>query len=151
MRKVFARRLWYYLIAGIFALSIVVYFSGSPTGSGAGSTDRTAAQNVLVLVNGEPVTRGEKDEIVRQLSGLQGRGSLSEALLGGMVLTRSPYGPGLIDQALARSLAKARGITVSDAAIDKVLAEYKQRMGEKGKPLSDAEFEERLAAEGRSL
>lgn len=151
MRKVFARRLWYYLIAGIFALSIVVYFSGNPTGGGAGSANRTAAQDVLVLVNGEPVTRGEKEEIVRQLSGLQGRGSLSEALLGGMVLSRSPYGPGLIDQALARSLAKARGITVSDADIDKILAEYKQRMGEKGKPLSDVEFEERLAAEGRSL
>jgi parvulin-like peptidyl-prolyl isomerase len=151
MRKFFARRLWYYLIAGIFGLSIVAYFSGSPTGGGAGGADRTAAQDVLVLVNGEPITRREKEELVRQLSGLGARGSLSEAMLSGMVLARSPYGPGLIDQALARSIAKTHGIIVTDADVEKVIAEYKQRMGEKGRPLSDAELEERLAREGRSV
>jgi len=52
----------------------------------------------------------------------------------------------IIDQAILRSEAKRQNLTVSDADVDKSIADMKK--GQDGKTISDAEFQARLAAQG---
>src|SRR5438552_16260459 len=56
----------------------------------------------------------------------------------------------IVDQALHRSVAKQRGIKVSDADIDKQLMEQKRQMGG-GKPVSEDEFRDALQRQGASI
>src|SRR5437868_385385 len=62
----------------------------------------------------------------------------------GMVLN------GLVSQGIARSAAKARGLKVSDAEVDKAIADFKKQIAG-GNKMTDQEFEERLQLNGLTV
>lgn len=143
-RKFAKHRLIYILLTIVFAFGIVAYFGSGPMGGlGSSQAERLKrAQEPIATVNGEPVLRGEYEgrvEAYRRIGG----GDLQRVSMEGMLLGQ------LIDQAAARAAAKQKGLTVSDADIDKAIAEMKK--GGDGKPISDDLFEEQLAAQGITL
>ncbi len=138
-------KLGFLIISLVFAFGIVAYFFGGPGGGGSGNSSRTPAERMsetVAVVNGENVSRGEVENAfqnVRQFS----RGNDANAVqFEGMMLSQ------IVDQAILRGEAKKQNLTVSDAEVEKAIADMKK--GQDGKPVSDAEFQARLAAQGVS-
>ena len=143
MRKTFARRFIYLIITGVFALSLVAYFGGGQIGTPGGAS-REYQEQPVVTVNGEAVPRIQYTNMWNQYKQFAGGNETQSLTFQGMVLTQ------IVDQALQRSIAKKRGLKVSDADIDKAILEQKKQMGG-GKPVSEDEFREMLKRQGASI
>lgn len=151
-RKFAVHRVFYLFIAGLFGVSAIAYF-GSPGGRGGGNSAAERGAVAIAIVNGEPITRAVYDsQWSRQRQQMQ-----QMRRFGGpppTPMTEVQEQGRLIDQlvmnAVATSLAKKRGITVTDADIERQIEEYK-KSGPDGKPMSDAKFEEMLQQEGASM
>src|SRR2546423_5420235 len=113
MRKTFAKRFIYLLITGVFALSLVAYFGSGQLGGRNANTSREFQEQPIVTVNGESVPRVQYERMWEQYKQFA-RGNETQSLsFQGMILNQ------IIDQALQRSIAKQRGLKVSNADIDK--------------------------------
>jgi len=144
-RKFAKHRLIYVLLTIIFAFGIVAYFGSGPWGGlGSSQAERLArAQEPVVTVNGEPVTRGEYERGWENYRRFGGGSDLQAVQTQGRLLQS------LIQTAANRAAAKQRGLTVSDADIDRRIAEEKKGGG--GKPISDDQFEQMLQMQGLTL
>jgi parvulin-like peptidyl-prolyl isomerase len=136
----FARnRLAFLIIAIIFGFGIIAYFGSGPGGGGSGVDRAAREQEAVVVVNGEPVTRAEVEREVEGANrSFAAMGPAESARMQGGMLAQ------LVDNALRVSVAKKRGLSVSDNYIDEHIAKTKVSMGEKDKPLSDDQLEEVL-------
>lgn len=137
-------RFGFLLIAGFFAFGIIAYFGSGP-GGGMGDTGRRRDQgrnDAVALVNGESITRGEADSAFQRVKQFSRGNDANAVQFEGMILNQ------LVDQAILRGEAKKQGLTVSDAEIDKSIAEMKK--GPDGKPISDSQFTAMLAEQGIS-
>ncbi len=140
-RKFAEHRFIYLLIAGVFGFGIIAYFGmGQSGGVGRGGRE-THTEQTIATVNGEPIKRGEYDQQWDRYKRMMGGGEIQSTQVQGMVLT------GLVKQAVARSVAKARHLNVTDADIDKAIAEFKKQVPG-GDKMSDQELEERLQLMG---
>jgi len=144
MRKTFARRAIYLFITGIFALSLVAYFGSGQMGGGGANSSREYQEAPIVTVNGEQVPRGQYTQMWEQYKQFTGGNEVQALSFQGMLINQ------LIDQALQRSVAKKRGLKVSEADIDKRIMEEKTRLGGT-KPVSEDEFREYLDKQGASI
>ena len=145
-RKFAQHRFIYLLLAGVFAVGIVAYFGTmSPMGGGGGRMDqRQRTEQTIATVNGEKISRGAYDSQWERFKRFGGGGNeLQSVSMQGMLLGN------LIDTAIATSAAKKKGLTVSDADIDKQIADMKK--GGDGKPIPEKEFQDRLALQGITL
>src|SRR5437879_1048604 len=111
-RKFAQHRLIYFLLAGIFGISMVAYFGGSgPMGGGAPNARATRGEDVIATVNGEPITRADFDKDFDkqygQIKKFLGGNDAMMAQFQGSSLAQST-----IKVALARSLAKQKNLTV---------------------------------------
>jgi parvulin-like peptidyl-prolyl isomerase len=133
----FARnRFAYLLLAAIFGFGIIAYFGSGP-GGGRGDLDRAArGAEPIALVNGEPITRADAERVLEMSSRNMGAlgGTQAIQMQGGMLAQ-------LVDSAIQISVAKKRGLSVSDAEIEKNIEQMKENFGPKGKPLSDDELD----------
>ncbi len=145
-RKFAEHRLFYILMAGIFGFGIIAYFGMGQSGGGASQAAREQrGQETIATVNGEPITRGAYDRQIEQYKRFMGgSGDLQALSMQGMVLN------GLIDTAVAKSAAKARGLKVTDQQIDQSIADFKKQLAG-GNKMSDDEFNERLGAMGLTM
>lgn len=134
------------LLAGIIGFGIIAYFGAGPGGGGTGS-DRSAiegrANEPVVLVNGEPIKRGELENSFQQFASFSRGDELQTARFKGMAINSA------IDEAIKRAAAKKQGLSVSDADIDKAIDGMKKSLGQ-GKDLTDDQFEARLQELGLS-
>jgi hypothetical protein len=108
-------RVVYWFLAIVMGVGIVAMFSGiggRPQGS-SGESQEARSGEVILTVNGEPVKRGEYETMWQMMRQQQNVTELESAMPQGCVTQE------LIKRALVRSLAKARGIKVSDAEVDR--------------------------------
>ena len=143
-RKFAEHRLVYLIIAAVFAFGLVAYFGSGPTGSiGSGAAGMHGSQSIAT-VNGEDIPRSAYDRQWDQMKNYLGSSNEVQAVsMQGMILNS------LIDQAIMRAAAKKRGFTVSDAMVDKAIADMKK--GPDGKPVPEADFERMLERQGLTL
>jgi parvulin-like peptidyl-prolyl isomerase len=147
-RKFAQHRFMYMLLAVIFAFGIVAYF-GVGMGNRGGGVSGSKSQDVIALVNGEPVSRADYDRVWSQYKqNLQGNSDISSITMQAQILAGGQQMPGLIDMALLRSVAKQQGIVVTDADIDKKIADIKKQLGGRGQPISDDMFARYLQGQG---
>jgi parvulin-like peptidyl-prolyl isomerase len=140
-RKFAEHRFIYLLIAGVFGFGIIAYFGMGQSGGVGRGGGATRTEQTIATVNGETISRGQYDKLWEQYKRMMGGGELQGMQMQGMVLT------GLVKQAVARSVAKARHLTVSDADIDKAVEEFKKQLAG-GNKISDQELDERLQLMG---
>jgi len=140
MRKVFAQRIWYVLLSIVFGLSIVLYFA-TPNSGPASSQERDA--QAVLSVNGEKIPRAAYERQWDSMKRFAAGNEVQALQFQGMILDQ------MVNTALARSVARQRGATVSDAEVEKAILEQKKLGGDK--PVPDSEFEEMLKAQGSSL
>jgi peptidyl-prolyl cis-trans isomerase C len=131
-------RLGFLFLALLFGFGIIAYFGTGPGGNIDTGRNRPATTNdTVATVNGEPITRNEVDSAFNRVRQFSRGNDASAVQLEGMMLGQ------LVDQALLRGEAKKQGLKPSDADVDKQLADLKK--GPDGKPLSDSDFQARLA------
>ncbi len=153
-RQFSANRFWYFVIAILFALGIIVYFGGGLGISNQNAEESAAIGQVIATVNGEPITQEEFDLAWNQIRNNNQSGSeLQKILMKGQVFagTSGMQGsPGLIDEALLRSIAKQKGFKVTNKDIDKQIQQMKTQLGQ-GKPASDDMFNNYLQSIGLTM
>ncbi|MCC6729677.1 MAG: peptidylprolyl isomerase [Chthonomonadales bacterium] len=136
-RRFATHRIIYLGIAGIFGLGIIAYFGGSPgAGGGPMSAAGDGADAPIATVNGVPITRAEYERVWQMARRQRPSGSEAEAAsLQGMILGS------LIDNAILQAAARRQRSRVSDADVDRAIAEIrKERAGAQTKPLSDSDL-----------
>ncbi len=143
-RKFAQHRFLYLVLAFVFGFGIIAYFGMGPMG-GAGNraAEHQRTEEPIAVVNGEKIERGAYDNQWERFKRYAGGNDLQSVQMQGMVLG------GLVDNAIAISAAKKKGLSVSDADIDKQIGEMKK--GPDGKPIAEKEFEERLQLQGVTL
>jgi parvulin-like peptidyl-prolyl isomerase len=109
---------------------MIAYFGGSgPMGSPNARAERM--QDAIATVNGEAITRGDFENEWSEMKRFFGSNDANAAMFQGNTLYR------MINAALSISLAKQKGLSVSDADIDKAIAEQKKDRSGKAVPESD--------------
>src|SRR5262249_55654832 len=131
----------YLMLAAVFGVGMVAYFGSSGPLGGAANQRAVPEQDAGVTVNGEPVTQGGVDK----------QWGRRKRVFGGKE-PNPPQGQGEtrpqpINSALQTAIAKQRGLTVSDADIDKAIDEQKKAGG---KPIPDSDWQKMLEAQGIS-
>jgi parvulin-like peptidyl-prolyl isomerase len=145
-RKFASHRLAYIFLAGIFGFGMIAYFAprtpGGSNGRGQAVTERS--QEAIATVNGEAIPRMQyENQWGRYKQSFGGMGEAQQASFQGMVIN------GLVQGALERSIAKKKGLSVSDADIEKEIARMK--VGPDGKPITDDKFQQLLDAQGVTM
>ena len=114
MRKTFAKRAFYIILTVVFSLSLVAYFGSGQMGGGQ-EASREYQEQPVVTVNGEKVPRMQYAQLWDQYKQFSAGNPTQALSFQGMVLNQ------IVDNAMQRALAKQRGLTVSDADIDKAI------------------------------
>ncbi len=134
-RKFATHRIIFVGLAGIIGLGIIAYFGTSPMGGGTGTAREEYLSDAIATVNGEAITRRDFEkqaEMVRRRSAASPAMAAAEE---GYVLSS------LIDAALLRAEAKKRGLSVSDAEVNKAIEDIRKvQQGNQKSKLSDEDM-----------
>jgi len=115
----------------VIGIPLVIGFGWGGFGGRGGNSRPTDQNSVIATVNGEPITEGQFRNAIPQRTGAVGeqyakvRGSVMNQLVAGAVISQ---------------LAKKYNVKVSDADVDRKIAE--ERESRLGKNVTDAQWEE---------
>ena len=152
-RKFAQHRFLYMFLAIVFAFGIVAYF-GVGTNSGNNNPGYARSQEIIAVVNDEPITRAEFDQVWNmQIKNLpSGSSEVTKAMMQGQILNGQQQQPGLIDMALLRSIARKQGVKVTDADVDKQIKDFEKRAGGKStKAMTEDELAQMMGVEPANL
>jgi parvulin-like peptidyl-prolyl isomerase len=124
----------YWALTIVFGVGIVAMFAGSPSMRSSNTSQDDRAGDVILTVNGDPVSRKEFEDLWQAQRRMQSVTEQESAKPQGQILQT------VISLALLRSEAKTRGITVTDADIDRALTEYREQQGSKTHPVTDEDL-----------
>ncbi|MEP6757190.1 MAG: SurA N-terminal domain-containing protein, partial [Chthonomonadales bacterium] len=150
-RKLASHKVWYYVLAGVFGFSLIAYFGPGQYGGGRGASKASPSKDdssgdVIAIVNDVPVSRvsyeNQWSQMQNQMGGALAGQPTMAANFQGSVLSQ------LVNDAIARSAAKKKNLSVSEADIDKELQKLKESISGPGKPVDEAQFQAMLDARG---
>lgn len=156
----FAHKGVFLFLALIMAVSMVAYFAlrnfGDDRGAG-GRRGGEGANEPILTVNGITIPRLDYERARANNEQQQRQFRQQFAALGGMSESESQKArqegsvvSGLIDNALQRSIAKERGLKVTDADVNETINTIR-KSGGKDKELSDKDLDQLLASQGMTL
>jgi parvulin-like peptidyl-prolyl isomerase len=142
-RELSKNKTLYLIIAIVFAVPVVLTFSGLG-GADRMNAGRNTGENylteVVATVNGEPIRRGELEQVIDSARSAGPQGSF---MMGQQFQS-------IVDRALARSIAKREKVQVSEADVDRALNDLRKMRGPSEKPLTDQELLQVTGASGIS-
>ncbi len=140
-RKWAEHRLFYWILAIVVGGGIVVMF-GMGQAPGPVGRSQSAGGQTIATVDGIDVPRAPYEKAMSGMRGSFASNPTQAIGMEGYMLTR------LIQNAALQAEAKRRGLAVTDADIDKAIADAKK--GPDGKPIPEEQWQKRLEEQGTS-